>query len=86
MKQQTSHYLFRLQCCFDHEPALSALGVFHLQHTVAQVFTSHCHQALLALQRHTGSDDEKHRAALCDLLRRVSKLGRAKAYLVVDGD
>lgn len=49
-QQQCVSYLLGLECCFDHQPALGALVVFHLQDVVVQVFTSHCHKFLLSLQ------------------------------------
>ena len=44
------HHLLGLHRSFDHEPALDALRVLHLQHVVTQVFSGHCHETLLALQ------------------------------------
>lgn len=44
------YYLLGLECSFDHEPALGAFSVLHLQDVMAQVFTCHRHKALLSLQ------------------------------------
>lgn len=48
--EHCARYLIGLECCFDHEPALCALSVLHLEDVMAQVFTCHFYKALFSLQ------------------------------------
>lgn len=52
------HHLLGLQSGFDHQPALNALGVLHLEHIVTEVLASHGHQTLLILQKQTKDKGE----------------------------
>lgn len=54
-------HLLGLQCGFDHQPALCALCVLHLQHIVTQVFASHGHKAFLALQINRKKENNKNK-------------------------